>query len=269
MRFNKNCWKLLLVSAVSKITRENKLPKSTKLNKVKHKRTSSSQITRLTNTALWTMPQTSLHMTALEINHSLTAPEITTLLSQFPASTLAKMANTTKTHRARLVKPLLSYDSQALALSFLPAAGEPGLKGQPSSASSLSSDTDNGEGKDAYTYHHLRRELFAQATGAGVRVGSRYVVPSAHLTIARFIVREPDFDLQRFVEVIEGVNQWLVDEYWPKSEDGDGNAGYAGDACGIKAGGEWVVGEEKGLEVRRGTLWYGSGGETVLLGEGF
>lgn len=214
-----------------------------------------------TQPALWTMPQASLHMTALEINHSLTTPEITTLLSQFPASTLAKMANTTKIHRARLVKPLLSYDSQALALSFLPAAGEPGLKGRPSADSVA--DTESSQ--DAFTYHHLRRELFAQATGAGVKVGSRYVVPSAHLTIARFIVREPDFDLQRFVEVIEGVNQWLVDEYWPKGEDGE----ECEVADRIKAGGEWVVGEEKGLEVRRGTLWYGSGGETVLLGDGF
>jgi hypothetical protein len=29
------------------------------------------------------------------------------------------------------------------------------------------------------------------------------------------------------------------------------------------------VGEEKGLEFRKGALWYGAGGETVLLGKGF
>jgi hypothetical protein len=66
------------------------------------------------------------------------------------------------------------------------------------------------------------------------------------------------------VGVIEGVNEWLVREFWPKSVDGDDD----GDG-GIKEGGEWVVGEEKGLEVRKGTLWYGGGGETVVLGEGF
>jgi len=197
------------------------------------------------------MPQQSLHMTALEINHSLTAPEIASLVSQFPASTLKTMSNYTQTNRTRLVKPLLSYDSQALALSFLPAAGEPRTH-----LSSLSDPDRKLPDSDTYTYHHLRRDLFTQATSAGVKVGSRYVVPSAHLTIARF-VREQDFDVEGFVKVIEGVNEWLVREFWPKDDEG------------IKEGGEWVVGEEKGLEVRKGTLWYGGGGETVVLGEGF
>jgi len=91
------------------------------------------------------------------------------------------------------------------------------------------------------------------------------VVPSAHLTIARFVVREEEggFDPEAFVRVIEGVNEWLVREFWPK-DDVEGE-----DGGGIKEGGEWVVGEEKGLEVRKGTLWYGGGGETVVLGEGF
>jgi hypothetical protein len=201
--------------------------------------------------ALWTMPQQSLHMTALEINHSLTAPEIAALVSQFPASALEAMANYTRTHRARLVKPLLSYDSQALALSFLPAAGA-----SRTDSSSVADPDREVPDSDTYTYHHLRRDLFTQATSVGVKVGSRYVVPSSHLTIARF-VREQDFDVERFVEVIEGVNEWLVREFWPKFDEG------------IKAGGEWVVGEEKGLEVRKGTLWYGGGGETVVLGKGF
>jgi len=212
------------------------------------------------------MPQQSLHMTALEINHSLTAPEIAALVSQFPASTLETMANTTQTHRARLVKPLLSYDSQALALSFLPATGEPRTTTSSASPSSALSDPERKlPDSDTYTYHHLRRDLFAQATRAGVKVGSRYVVPSAHLTIARF-VREQDFEAEGFVRVIEGVNEWLVREFWPKGGEKNVMDGGVG---GIKEGGEWVVGEEKGLEVRKGTLWYGGGGETVVLGEGF
>ena len=204
------------------------------------------------------MPQQSLHMTALEINHSLTSPEITHLVSQFPASILEAMADYTQTHRARLVKPLLSYDSQALALSFLPAAGEPRTTSS-SSSSNLSDPERKLPDSDAYTYHHLRRELFAQATSAGVKVGSRYVVPSAHLTIARF-VKAQDFDVEAFVKVIEGVNEWLVGDFWPKGD---------GEESGIKEGGEWVVGEERGLEVRKGMLWYGGGGETAVLGEGF
>ena len=88
-----------------------------------------------------------------------------------------------------------------------------------------------------------------------MNVGSRYVVPSAHLTIGRF-VREQDFEMGELVRVIGEVNAWLEREFWPKEG-------------GVRDGGEWVVGEEKGLEVRKGTLWYGSGGETVLVGEWF
>ena len=137
------------------------------------------------------------------------------------------------------MKPVVSFDAQALALSFLPAAGEPGRSLED----------------DQYSYHHLRRDLFAQAHAGGVKVGSRYVVPSAHLTIGRFI-KAQDFDMAELMRVVDEINAWLEKEFWPTEN-------------GIKDGGEWVVGQEKGLEVRKGTLWYGSGGETVVLGEGF
>jgi hypothetical protein len=184
------------------------------------------------------MPSTSLHMTALEITHSLTAPEIEAFVAQMQPI-LSTMANYTLTHRARLVKPVISFDAQALALSFLPAAGEGGRSLED----------------DGYSYHHLRRDLFTQAAAGGVKVGSRYVVPSAHLTIARFI-KAQDFEMEALMRVVGELNEWLEREFWPKED-------------GIKSGGEWVVGEEKGLEVRKGTLWYGGGGETVVLGEGF
>lgn len=184
------------------------------------------------------MPPPNLHMTALEVTHSLTAPEIEAFVDQMQAIA-SNMASYTKSHRARLVKPVVSFDAQALALSFLPAAGEPGRSLE----------------EDQYSYHHLRRDLFAQAHAGGIKVGSRYVVPSAHLTIGRF-VKKQDFDMSAFMRVIGEINEWLEEEFWPRED-------------GVKVGGEWVVGEEKGLEVRKGTLWYGGGGETVLLGEGF
>lgn len=197
---------------------------------------------------LWIMPQMSLHMTALEITHSLTAPEIDVLVAQMQEH-IAGIADYTNDHRARLVKPMVSYDAQALALSFLPAAGEPGQGGHD----------------DSYTYHHLRRDLFAQCSATGVKVASRYVIPSAHLTIGRFITKR-DFEtaeggvdhakVERLVSTIEEINQCLQQDYWP-SEDG------------IKEGGEWVVGQEKGLTCRKGTLWYGEGGETLCQGKGF
>lgn len=199
------------------------------------------------------MPQTSLHMTALEITHSLTLPEILSLVETLKPH-MQKITDYTFSHRARLVKPSLSFDAQALALSFLPAAGEQG------------GASGREAGDDAYTYHHLRRDLFALATEAGVRVASRYVVPSAHLTIGRFI-ESFDFETEdgrvdggkvaKMVEAIEEINEWLREEYWPV------------EGADIRHGAEWIVGEEKGLDFRQGALWYGSGGETVRLGKGF
>jgi hypothetical protein len=205
---------------------------------------------------LWLMPSPNLHMTALEITHSLTAPEIDALVDQLLPHA-QPIADYPASHRARLVKPCVSFDAQALALSFLPAAGEP---------RSESGDGKHGDG-DGYTYHHLRRDIFAMASRTDVTVASRYVIPSAHLTVGRFVTKK-DFEgpdgrvekekMRAFVDAIAEVNAWLEREYWPK---GDGTAG--------KEGGEWVVGEEKGLEFRKGALWYGAGGETVLLGKGF
>lgn len=194
------------------------------------------------------MPQDNLHMTAMEVTHSLTAPEIDALVEKLKPSVEA-IADYTFDHRARLVKPVVSFDAQALALSFLPAAGE--------GNESLE--------KDGYTYHHLRRDLFDKIQATGVKVASRYVIPSAHLTIGRFITKE-DFEtaggkvdhekVTKLIEVIEDVNAYLEREYWPHD---DGH---------ILENGEWKVGEEKGLECRYGKLWYG-GGQRIYLGKGF
>ena len=199
------------------------------------------------------MPADCLHMTTLEITHSLTAPEIEVLVEALlPSATL--ITDYTLNHRARLVKPMISYDASAIALSFVPASGE------------IVDGLENHD--DSYTYHHLRRDIYSLSKSAGVTVASRYTVPSAHMTIARFVTQE-DFvtrdatilsydssKMKRWVDAIESVNNWLVESYWPKV----GNT--------IPERGQWIVGQEKGLEFRKGTLWYG-GGETVRLGTGF
>lgn len=193
---------------------------------------------------LWVMPPDNLHMTALEITHSRTQAEIDELVQKLEQY-LPELTNYTRDHRARLHSPLLSYDAQGVALSLLPAAGE-ALQGGRAAE------------EDEYSYHHLRRDLFAAMGKTGVEVGSRYVVPSAHLTIGRFIDAS-DFEdggksspkkMGEFVEAIEQINQWLEAEFGPSN------------------GLQWTVGEEKGLDGREGKLWYG-GGRTVMLGEGF
>jgi len=191
----------------------------------------------------------------MEVTHSLTATEIEHLVSIL-LPRCQEIADSPLKHKPRLIKPMLSYDAAALALSFVPASGEALTHGR-------TPEDDN------CTYHHFRRNLFNSITDAGLKVGSRYVVPSAHLTIARFNTpnvfgRDPwDGSVtlemkkrQHWIKEIEMINKWLEAEFWPQ----EGQV--------IKAGGEWIVGEEKGLDFRKGTLWYG-GGETIVLGKGF
>lgn len=198
------------------------------------------------------MPLDCLHMTALEMTHSRSKAEIEELV-HILESKIPDITDYTLNHRARLVMPMLSYDNQAVAVSLLPASGSTG---------SGSSDE-----ADAYTYHHLRRDLYDLCSSTGATVDSRYTVPSAHLTIARFVTHEglrrnemgeisdPTY-MGEWIQLLNEINAWLEEEYWPKSD------------LSIKEGGEWIVGNEKGLECRKGTLWYG-GGERVRLGQGF
>ena len=199
---------------------------------------------------LWLMPIDCLHMTVLEITHSKTAAEIGDLVNAMD-SKVPQLTDFTYNHRARLVKPMLSYDAAAIALSFLPAAGEGLPKGQSADA-------------DTYTYHHLRRDMYGLCQSAGVEVASRYVVPSSHLTVARFVTQKDIIGtdskgvdggkVKGLVEKLEEINADLRSKYW--SEDS------------LTSEGSWMVGEEKGLVYRRGTLWYG-GGHSHHEGKGF
>lgn len=209
------------------------------------------------------MPSERQHLTALEVTHSLTQPEINDIVATIGPETIQHITDFTFSHRARLLKPLISYDGQALALSFLPAAGE----GLPSSSSTATSNLKNGgnEGQertkedDKFTYHHLRKSLFELANEK-FKINSRYVVPSSHITIGRFLTQE-DHDsrdkMERFLEKVEEVNEWLKRESWHKDGEMERDERK-----------EWVVGQEKGLDCRMGRLWYG-GGETVRIGKGF
>lgn len=197
------------------------------------------------------MPLDRLHMTTLEIISARTAEEIEGVVSSLKQDgCLHDIANYTLGHRALLVKPMVSYDASAIAVSFVPAAG----------------GAVNAEG-DKYTYHHLRSDLFEIVTSNACPIAARYTVPSAHLTIARFITQdgflldEPrhgrsSVDRERIallVDTIEKINQRLQVKCWQRGDTPEG---------------EWLVGQEKGLELIKGRSWYGKG-DSVLLGEGF
>ena len=196
------------------------------------------------------MPIDCLHMTVLEITHSKTEAEIQHIVDSMDGR-IPEIADFTYDHRARLVKPMLSYDAAAIALSFLPAAGEgvPEVKAADD---------------DTYTYHHLRRDLYGLCTSAGVEVASRYVVPSSHLTIARFVTQRDISSedgsgidhrkIEGLVGKLEEINAELRSKYWSEGT--------------LTGEGSWVVGEEKGLVNRRGTIWYGDG-HSHYEGKGF
>lgn len=181
---------------------------------------------------LWVMPRDKLHLTVLEITHSTTEEYLGTLVERMRPAVLETIVGHPRTHRARLVRPLLSFDAAALAVSFVPASGKPG---------------------DAYSYHHLRRDFYRMSKEAGVGVTSRYNLPSAHVTVARFVTaanHETGGSVDR-----EKMRKWM-ERVWEINEEISNWEG------------EWVVGEERGVDCRRGRLWYG-GGETVVQAEGF
>lgn len=200
---------------------------------------------------LWLMPLDRLHLTALEITHSLTSPEIKPMVNAMGSSTIETLTDYPYSHRARLIKPIISYDGAAVALSFLPAAGE----SLPSSPSQVERSKDH----DNFTYHHLRRDLFNIARSTGVSIDSRYVVPSSHITVCRFLTQSDHDDsekMRKWFKKIDELNEWLEKEFWPRE----------GQERDLMA--EWLVGDGKGLDCREGALWYG-GGVTVRLGKGF
>lgn len=198
------------------------------------------------------MPAHKMHLTTLEVAHSRTPDEIRSLISILRQA-IPSIVNYTHTHRSRLVKPMIAYDLSAFAVSFLPAADEPFLSPPPTAPDTAEEVVQ----KDEYTYHHLRRDVFDKVQGAGLEVGSRYQVPSAHMTLGRYL-GQGDHDTpekrRAWIQAIDDVNEWLEREVWDKS---------GGDFVG-----EWMVGQEKGLEARCGTLWYG-GGRVIMGGEGY
>ena len=175
------------------------------------------------------MPEEDLHTTLVEVVHSLPAEKIHAVVDKLGPEVAASLVRLEPDRRATLIRPQINIDTGAVALSFVPG---PSPDGQ-------------------FSYHHLRRNGWNRVRDSGVQIESRYSVPSAHITIARFISRKdhqtPEA-VANWVKVVEDVNEWLKNNWW-NCEDL-----------------EWTIGKDHGLILRQGRVWYG-GGETVVVGE--
>ncbi|OKL60776.1 hypothetical protein UA08_04442 [Talaromyces atroroseus] len=201
---------------------------------------------------MWFMPLENLHITVLELIFSVSESEVERIVETLLQNgTAEKIANTTfdlpQCQRPRLVRPMISFDAAAMALSFVPAAGE-------NQQQNAEEELEEGSSRGKFTYHHLRKDIYDKVVAAGIKPASRYAVPSAHLTIARFINQNGflcddgvTFDhakVKRVIDKIEELNDRLQAQYWPKTDA----------AGGIPHGGDWTIGQEKGLDFHTNQL---------------
>lgn len=200
---------------------------------------------------MWTVPPGNLHMTVLELAHSMTGTDgenkmhglIRNLEENGTAHEILSVpvsAWEMGGKAARLARPMVVYDPAAVAVSFLPVV-----------AGSIDRDGTGSPFKNAseYTYHHVRRDCWNIASSA-IPVASRYVVPSAHLTVARFVGKD-GINAQRMRELLE-----RIDSLNGQLEEIDMESRQH----------EWVVGEERPMELRAGSCWYGAGGWSQAQG---
>lgn len=165
-------------------------------------------------------------MTVIELVHSKSPSELNINVNQVKPHA-AKLTALAAERPAGLDRPMLSLDETAVALTFLPVEN------------------------DQYTYLHLRRDLATVCAKNSVEVASKYYNTSSHITFARF-ANVSDLtshkDLKAWVQKIHSINQGLKEDYWAKS-------GRSGPNPSLN----WMVGSGRGIEVRKGRLWYGDG----------
>jgi vesicle-fusing ATPase len=165
-------------------------------------------------------------MTVIELVHSKSPAELR-INAEKAKPHAAKFTAFATGHPASLDRPMLSLDDTAVALTFLPVEDSP------------------------YTYLHLRRDLANLCAENDIEVASKYYNTSSHITFARFANKsdlQSKESLEAWIQKIDSINQWLKDEYWHKEEQGE-----------LTPGLRWTVGAERGIEIRKGRLWYGDG----------
>ena len=173
------------------------------------------QLHTLAGDALWLPPPHYLHITVYEVTHSRTAEQLQPLLAAV-RSHESQLFSALPVDRVRFDSPLLNYETSTVALTLLPV--------------------DVGD----YDITTLRAEVGERLSAVGVQWEGRYVAPTAHITIGRFIRSQ----LQRAT-----MEQWLakLDELRDECRQWQG---------------EWCLAHGS-LQVMTAASWYGHG--TVVV----
>ncbi|KAF3895305.1 hypothetical protein GTR04_7174 [Trichophyton interdigitale] len=188
-------------------------------------------------TDMWFPESSRLHLSVVEISHRHPMAHLRSVFDQIGRPLVQEMLDLPASHAAshsrvaRLGRPMLLFDAVGVAISFVPV------------------------GTDAYTYHHLRRDLHNMAISSGVKTDTCYTACMGHITLGRFrstkhfdsedekTAQEP---LRVWMATIQGINEELRQSH--QAEDW-----------------EWTVGEEKGLELQMGMLKFGRNTEAAEI----
>lgn len=136
--------------------------------------------------ALFPIPESWLHLTALEICHTKPADEVEHMArSMTPALSKALEVADSK---LTLYKPMVSFDQRAIALSFI---------SKPPTSQTV--------------YREALFNVVQDNTPPDVSPSSRYSAPSAHVTIIRFIDNLDPAQVQSLISTIQSTNKDILD----------------------------------------------------------
>lgn len=180
------------------------------------------------------------HLSVIEFSHRHEQTVLEGVMDQLTFCTLQSVlrlpARMAKRHGMLilLTRPMVSFDSAGIALSFVPAVAKRGS-----------------------TYHDLRNELQKLALMSPIEIDTCYTAATAHIAIARFIRQPFVTDLsagsvmtgavkaRKFLDLIGDINRELEETLWPEFA--------------------WNLVEEHGLEVQMGYLKFGRERELATL----
>ncbi|KAJ9212996.1 hypothetical protein DTO166G4_5326 [Paecilomyces variotii] len=234
-----------------------------------------SGLSSLAGRDLYLVPLPHMHLSVMELSHRHPIAHLRAVYNVVGESLLHTMADVPFTKYkesqgrsvARLIKPQLMMDRAGVAVTFVPDYSP--QEGMDNSGQDITKN-------NPFTYHHLRASMQELALSSGIEIDTSYTAPSAHITIARFVsshffdggekhATSPPVPIsppteqsplspsgnqnqrrvqkaEQWVDLIHGINE----ELGKQSEDPV-----------FKEQLEWVVGQQRGLELQLGYVKFG------------